>query len=146
MPFGKLRKSRHKIELPKQKTFTPKEISDLFSCSVTTVKRAVFCGKLQLRHRPWNRWAVKAEDLRTSAVFGRLIRIPAARAQPLVARLPAGELFSTWATANILHLSQQTVRNLIRRRQLEAERLGPRNLMVKRASLRSFLKNRPLGA
>ena len=146
MPFGKLRKSSHKIELPKQKTFTPKEIGALFSCSVTTVKRAVCCGKLHLRHRPWNRWAVKAEDLRTSAVFGRLIRLPPARPQPLVARLPSGEFFSTAITAEILQVSQQTVRNLFRRRQLEAESLGPRKLMVKRASLRSFLKNRPHGA
>lgn len=146
MPFGKLRKSSHKIELPKQKTFTPKEIGALFSCSVTTVKRAVFCGKLHLRHRPWNPWAVKAEDLRTISVFGRLIRIPPARPQTLVPRLPSGEFFSTAITAEILQVSQQTVRNLFRRRQLEAESLGPRKLMVKRASLRSFLKNRPHGA
>ncbi len=146
MPFGKLRKSSHKIELPKQKTFTPKEIGALFSCSVTTVKRAVFCGKLHLRHRPWNPWAVKAEDLRTSSVFGRLIRIPPARPQTLVPRLPSGEFFSTAITAEILQVSQQTVRNLIRRRQLEAESHGPRKLMVKRASLRSFWTNRPYGA
>lgn len=143
MPFGKLRKSRQKIELPKQKTFTPKEIAAVFSCSATTVKRAVFCGKLQLRRRPWNRWAVKAEDLRGSPVFGRLIRMPPARPQPLVVRLPTGEFFSTAKTAKILQVSQQTVRNLIRRRQLEAESLGPRKVMVKRASLRSFLKTRP---
>jgi len=146
MPFGKLRKSSHKIELPKQKTFTPKEIGALFSCSVTTVKRAVFCGKLRLRHRPWNRWTIKAEDLRMSSVFGRLIRIPPARPQTLVPRLPPGEFFSTAITAEILQVSQQTVRNLVRRRQLEAESHGPRNLMVKRASLGSFLKNRPHGA
>ena len=146
MPFGKLRKSRQKIDLPRQKTFTPKEIAALFSCSVTTVKRAVFCGKLQLRHRPWNRWAVKAEDLRMSSVFGRLIRIPPVRPQTLVPRLPPGEFFSTAVTAKILQVSQQTVRNLVRRRQLEAESHGPRKLMVKRASLRSFWTNRPYGA
>ncbi len=145
MPFGKLRKSRQKIELPRQKTFTPREIGELFCCSVTTVKRAVFYGQLQLRHEPWRRWKIKAEDLRMSSVFGRLIRLPPVRPQPLVPRLPPGEFFSTATTAEILHVSQQTVRNLVRRRQLEAESRGPRKLVVKRASLRSFLNNRPNG-
>jgi len=145
MPFGKLRKSRQKIELPRQKTFTPKEIGALFSCSVTTVKRAVFCGKLHLRHRPWNRWAVKVEDLRMSSVFGRLIRLPPVRPQTLVLRLPPGEFFSTLVTAKILQISQQTVRNLIRRGHLKAESHGPRKLVVQRVSLRSFLKNRAHG-
>jgi len=145
-PFGKLRKFRQKIELPRQKTFTPKEIGALFSCSVTTVKRAVFCDKLHLRHRPRNRWSIKAKDLRLSTVFGRLIRLPPVRLQNLVPRLPPGEFFSTAVTAKILQISQQTVRNLGRRRQLEVETLGPRKLKVKRASLRSFLKNRQHGA
>ncbi len=145
-PFGKLRKSRQKIELPKQRAFTPREIGELFSCSVTTVKRAVFYGQLQLRHEPWRRWKIKAEYLRMSSVFGRLIRLPPVRPQNLVPRLPSGEFFSTVVTAKILQVSQQTVRNLVRRRQLEAEGHSPRKLMVKRASLRSFLKNRPQGA
>ncbi|MCX6897206.1 MAG: helix-turn-helix domain-containing protein [Verrucomicrobia bacterium] len=138
--FYRLRRLRQKVRLPDQDVFTPRGLSGLFTCSVSTICRAIRKRQVVAYCLSPFRWAVKRKSLLESPLFGRLIWRPRQKHAPPGCHLERKDLFTTREVAAKLGVSQQTVRNLMRDGQLERVRVGCRNLRVTRKSLRNYLR------
>jgi len=62
------------------------------------------------------------------------------QAQSEIRRTPVGELWDVKQAAHVIGCSENTVRNMIRRGDLEAVRVGPRLIRVRAADVESALR------
>lgn len=144
-PFLKLRRMRRKVTLPSKNTFSVSEVARLFGCSRTTVRRAIESEEYSsyLKSSYFYRRKVTRRWLLSSHAFGRLVsRVDEMKRARTVWLPPKTEYFDTGWVARHCGVTLQTVRNLIQRGEIVAEKRSPHSWGITRKSLRDYLIRR----